>query len=138
MLNEKIVGHVLGFDFGFKHIGVALGNTSLQWARPLIRLKAQDGIPNWNKINELIKEWDIQAFIVGLPINLDGSNQKVTFAAKKFSRKLAGRFKLPSFLIDERYTTKEARITHKNAIEYDTLSAAIIIESWLRAQKKSE
>lgn len=138
MRNQLITGHVLGFDFGFKHIGVALGNTNMQWARPLIRLKAQDGVPNWNRINDLIIEWDIQAFIVGLPLNLDGSTQEVSFAAKKFSRKLTGRFNLPVFLIDERYTTKEARILHKNALEYDTLSAAIIIESWLREQKKSE
>ena len=138
MLNKKITGNVLGFDFGFKHIGIALGNTNLQWARPLIRLNAQDGIPNWNRINDLIIEWDIQAFIVGLPLNLDGSTQEVSLAAQKFSRKLTGRFKLPAFLVDERYTTKEARILHKKALEYDTLSAAIIIESWLRMQKNSE
>ena len=127
-----INGNVLAFDFGLKHIGVALGNTFLQTARPLTRLKAVDGIPQWTSIENLINEWDIQAFIVGKPLNKDGNTQDIYFSAKKFSQRLAGRFNRPVFLVDERYTTKEAKILNKKALEYDSLSAKIILESWLR------
>lgn len=135
--------HVLGFDFGMKRIGVALGNTFLQTARPLDTLDAKQGIPNWSNISLLIKTWQAQAIIVGRPTHIDGSEQFTTHAAVKFANRLKERYKLPVFLIDERLTTKEARQQlfdeggyrrlQKAAI--DSYAAKLITEQWLIEQE---
>lgn len=131
---------VLGFDFGMKHIGVAVGQTITRTATPLTSLKAIDGIPNWDEIAKLISTWGAKALIVGIPLNMDGTDQPITAAAKKFSNRLHARYKLPVHPVDERLTTVEAkqqifeaagyRALDKNAI--DSYSAKIILESWLR------
>ena len=137
MPNKKIIGNILGFDFGFKHIGVAIGNTDLTSSRPLTRLKANDGIPHWDSIDTIINEWAVAAIVVGQPYNIDGSHQEVTHAANKFSRRLASRYAIPVFNIDERYSTKEARSLNKKALEYDSLAAKIILDCWLRIHNSS-
>ena len=125
----------LGFDFGMKRIGVAIGQTLTQTAQPLTVLSAKDGIPVWATIEQIIGDWGAQALIVGLPYQLDGSDQMISFAAKKFARRLKQRFQLPVHMVDERYTTKAAR-SHPDATVklgelIDGHAAAIILESWL-------
>ena len=136
MHKSSIEGSILGFDFGMKHIGVALGITSLQSTRPLSRLKAKDGVPCWQQIEDLIATWDAKALVVGLPLNADGSTQAIMLAAKKFSQRLQGRFKLPVFLVDERYTTKQAKREYRaycnKSLDFDSIAAKIILESWLQ------
>ena len=135
-MNNK---RVIGFDFGMKRIGVAIGQTVSMHASPLKTLRAKDGVPNWDEVASLIKEWQPSELIVGIPINLDGSNQLVTFAAKKFSKKLIHRFKLPVHGEDERFTTIEARslLFDKGGYrsieksEIDSIAAVIITEQWL-------
>jgi putative Holliday junction resolvase len=131
---------VLGFDFGMKHIGVAVGQTITRTANPLTSLKATDGIPNWDEIAKLISTWGAKALVVGIPLNMDGSDQPITAAAKKFSNRLNAHYKLPVHPVDERLTTVEAkqqlfdtegyRALDKKSI--DSYSAKLILESWLR------
>ena len=125
----------LGFDFGMKRIGVAIGQTLTQTAQPLTILSAKDGIPAWSIIRQLIDEWGANALVVGLPYQLDGSDQMISFAAKKFAKRLEQRFQLPVHLVDERYTTKAARTHPDTTIKpgdlIDGHAAAIILESWL-------
>ncbi len=138
MPNNKanLSGTLLSFDFGMKHIGVAVGDTASQTAQPLTRLNATDGIPRWDQIARLISEWDVVGIVIGIPLNLDGSSQNITAAATKFGRRLHNKFKLPVFEADERLTTKEAKQIctriKKKAKEFDSLAAALILESWLR------
>ena len=132
---------VLGFDFGMKRIGVAVGQTITQTANPIITLHAIDGIPNWSEIQNLIAEWGATHLVVGLPYQLDGSKQETTLSAQKFSRRLQNKFGLPVDLIDERLTTKSARqalhdqhnLNERSQI--DSYAAKLILESWLRNQK---
>ncbi len=88
-------GTFLGFDFGTKSIGVAVGQRITATARPLPALKAQDGKPDWNVIEKLLKEWQPEAVIVGLPLNMDGTEQPLTARARispiKFVAALASR-----------------------------------------------
>ena len=100
---------LLGFDFGTKQIGVAVGQIITQQARELCNLKARDGIPNWEQIEALIKEWQPDALVVGLPLNMDGSPSDMCVRAEKFARRLNGRFNLPVHTHDERLTTFEAK-----------------------------
>lgn len=137
-MHNKPIQTVLGFDFGMKKIGVAIGQSITQTASPLQRINALDGIPNWSHIETLINTWAPDALIVGLPLNMDGSPQNITFAAKKFARRLESFYKLPVFLMDERLTTKSAlsqfdKQAHKKN-NLDSLAAVIIVESWLREQ----
>ena len=85
----------LAFDFGTHRIGVAIGQSILGSAKPLPLLKARDGIPNWGHIQNLIEEWQPQILVIGHPLNMDGSDNPITLLARKFSRKLSGRFHLP-------------------------------------------
>lgn len=133
---------VLGFDFGMKRIGVAVGQTITHSANPLTTLSAIDGIPSWEEIENLISLWQADALIVGLPYQLDGSEQTLSFAAKKFGNRLKAKFNLPVFLVDERHTTMAAKSYLKEAKIYapkeiDQYAAKFILESWLNSQGNS-
>lgn len=131
----KRLNTFLGFDFGMRRIGVAAGQLVSRTATPLAVIQAQDGIPKWEHIKAVIDEWQADALIVGIPYNMDGSEQEVTYAARKFSRRLENMFKLPIYLVDERLTSKAAQsILHaqgKRPNEIDSHAAALILESWL-------
>lgn len=133
---KKTPSVLLGFDFGMRKIGVAVGQTISATASPLPMLKAQDGIPNWDEIAALQDAWQAEAFVVGMPYQLDGSMQDITYGARKFARRLENKFKLPTFLVDERLTTKAAQSQLKEAehskADVDSVAAVLILESWLR------
>lgn len=133
----------LGFDFGFKRIGVAVGQTITQTARPLITVNAQQGLPNWKQIEKAIREWRPKALIVGLPTCIDNSEQYTTPAAKEFAQQLEKKFSLPVHLVDERLSTVEARAQlfakggYRKIMdtEIDSIAACIILEQWLQYPK---
>jgi len=125
---------LLGFDFGLRKIGVAVGQTLTRTANPLTTLLAQRGKPDWNAIDKLVQSWAPDALVVGLPLNMDGTDADPAPAAKKFSRQLGHRHKLPVFLVDERLTSLAARqeLPHRaSALAVDALAAKIILETWL-------
>jgi len=136
---DSIIKTVLGFDFGMKRIGLAVGQTITSHASPLATLKAKDGVPNWVDLDKSIIEWQPQALVVGIPLNMDGSTQLVTFAARKFAKKLKQKFKIPVYQVDERLTTIEARarlfetggFRQLESSEVDSIAAVVITEQWL-------
>lgn len=103
------MSQVLGFDFGTHSIGVAVGHSLNGTASPLAALKAKDGQPDWDKVARLLAEWQPDLLVVGLPLNMDGTEQLLTDLARKFANRLHGRFGLPVELQDERLTTVAAR-----------------------------
>ncbi|NIF21203.1 MULTISPECIES: Holliday junction resolvase RuvX [Pantoea] len=129
---------LLGFDFGTKSIGVAVGQQLTGTARPLAALKAQEGTPDWQLIEKLLKEWQPDFVVVGLPLNMDGTEQPLTARARKFANRLHGRFGVRVELQDERLSTVEARSTlferggyrALNKGQVDSQSAVIILEDW--------
>ncbi len=127
---------VIGFDFGNHWIGVAVGQTLTGQARPLSAVRRGD----WRRIEALLAEWRPQRIVVGLPLNLAGERQAMTARAERFGRQLEGRFGIPSELIDERLTTREAwqlaleRADKKSKPEIDSLAAMLITETWLHEQ----
>ncbi|HEY9042450.1 MAG TPA: Holliday junction resolvase RuvX [Rheinheimera sp.] len=133
---------VLTFDYGTKSIGVAVGQELTGTASLLSALKAQDGTPDWNLLEKLITDWQPQLLLVGLPLNMDGTEQPFTARTRKFANRLHGRFGLPVELHDERLTTTEARSQlfaeggYKKLTKdkVDSLSAKIIFESWYEQQ----
>ena len=138
MRNTNPTYTLLGFDFGMKRIGVAIGNSLTQTARPLTTLKARDGIPNWDEIQDLIKNWQIKALVVGMPYGLDNQDQEITYAARKFKNRLKQKFKIPTHDIEEQYTTKIARMEKKPGDDIDSMAASIILQAWLDTNIKYE
>ena len=133
---------VMGFDFGMKNIGVAVGQEITGTANPLTALKARDGIPDWEQIASLLQEWKPELLVVGLPLNMDGTEQDMTAAARRFGNRLHGRFGLPVEWQDERLTTYEAldqlgirsKMDSRQRSDVDRLSAQLILQSWLNQQ----
>jgi len=129
---------LLGFDFGTKSIGVAVGQQLTGTARPLTALKAQEGTPDWNLIEKLLKEWQPDYVVVGLPLNMDGTEQPLTARARKFANRLHGRFGIRVELQDERLSTVEARadLFERGGFralqkgQVDSQSAVIILQDW--------
>ncbi len=99
---------VLGFDFGLKNIGVAIGQELTSSANQLTVITAREGIPHWNEIVTLIQQWNTQLLVVGLPLNMDGTEQKMTATARKFGNRLSAQSHLQVIWQDERLSTYEA------------------------------
>lgn len=138
---QEIEGTVLGFDFGLRRIGVAVGQTITKTASPLKTLLANNGDPNWQELMELLGKWQPIALVVGVPVNLDGSEQRITVAAKNFIEQLHQKCDITVFHAEERLTTKCARedvfarggykALKKTAI--DGIAACLILEEWLQS-----
>lgn len=96
---------LLGFDYGSKKIGVAVGQELTGSATPLKTLRNSNGDPDWRAIGELIEQWRPAALVVGIPLNMDGSEQPMTAAARRFLRRLEGRYGLPVYAADERLSS---------------------------------
>jgi putative Holliday junction resolvase len=130
--------NVLAFDYGLKSIGVAVGQQLTGSASTLKALKAVDGIPDWNLIEKLLAEWQPGLLVVGLPLNMDGTEQPFTARVHKFVNRLHGRFGVKVVTHDERLTTVDARADlfaqggfkklSKDAV--DCWSAKLILESY--------
>lgn len=138
-----MAGAILGFDYGLRRIGVAIGQTLTRTASPLPAVPARDGKPDWDRIKNLIEEWQPAALVVGLPYNMDGSTQEMTARAERFHRQLEGRFGLPVHAVDERLSSIEAeerliearRSGRRGRIakeDIDSTAACVLLENWLQ------
>ena len=121
---------IMAFDFGTTRVGVAIGQRITGTATPLSVIAARDGIPDWAVIDRLVEEWRPEELVVGLPINMDGTESDMSVAAEKFSRRLHGRYHKPVHLMDERLSTFEAR-SFNEPEQVDAIAARLILESWL-------
>ncbi len=130
----------LCFDYGLKRIGVAVGQELTGTASALTTVSARDGKPDWDAISRLFEEWRPDAVVVGLPLNMDGSEHELSRRARRFGNQLHGRYNLPAHFIDERLSSLEAeallkgRSHHKQDI--DKLAARVILETWLAEQRQ--
>ena len=120
----------LALDFGLKRTGVAVGSRLLRSAQPQATIKAE-GDARFVQIAERLREWQPDALVVGVPFHPDGAAHENTVRAQKFARQLHGRFQLPVFEVDERYSTTEA--LSGGAKDADAASACIILEQFFRS-----
>jgi putative Holliday junction resolvase len=133
---------LLAFDFGYKRIGVACGDTLSRTASPLEAVPAGSAGPRWDLIDALMREWQPTLIVVGLPYNVDGSESGMTLAARGFAEELARRYGLAIKLVDERYSSLEAGTRLKAArqsglrrrrvakTDVDAAAACVILERW--------
>ena len=132
----------LAFDFGMRSIGCAIGQTISGTATELPPIKAVNGAPQWGDMAALIAEWEPNVIIVGLPLNMDGSESEMCQSARRFGNRLHGRFNIAVEMADERLTTREAkheahyrgrRGSYKDN-PVDSIAARMILEGWLARQ----
>ena len=137
---------LLAFDFGLKQIGIAYGQTLTGSASGLTIIKASDGVPNWVNVEAVLNEWKPNLVLVGLPLHMDGSESELSGRARKFARRLHGRFAVEVLMIDERLTSREAKSMLREQQEVsprgtkgkshdltkiDHIAASLILQSWL-------
>ena len=131
-------GVVLAFDFGVQRIGVAIGETLTQSARPLTTIAAPDNEARFVAIGKLIAEWQPLVLAVGLPFTADGGEHEMTARCRRFANQLTGRFRLPLELVDERYTSvvAEAELAargqgwRERKQRLDAEAAVVILQSY--------
>ena len=129
----------LGFDYGTKSLGVSVGSTGSGLAQPVTTTRIHHGVPDWPVLDRLVREWQPDALVVGLPLNMDDSENAMTRAARRFGQRLHARYNLPVQWVDERLTSVDA----KNAMvearvpwrqrkpRVDRLAAQAILQSYL-------
>lgn len=127
--SPKPAQSLLAFDFGIKRVGVATGNRFSQSAEPLKTI-ALEGEPRFLAIAKLIKEWQPDALVIGVPFHPGGAEHDITVRARRFGRQLHGRFRLHVYEVDERYTSVEAE--SYGARDVDASAAALILEQYFR------
>jgi putative Holliday junction resolvase len=126
---------LLGFDYGRKRIGVAVGQRLTATATALATIRARDGKPDWPAISRLVAEWKPDALVVGIPYHMDGSEQDMTRHAQRFCRQLEGRYGLPVHRAEERlssYIVETGLPSGADRRKLDPLAAQVILQDWLQ------
>lgn len=132
---------VMAFDFGTKRIGVAVGETASHLAHPLTTVFAGTNDARFDAVARLIDEWKPSLLLVGLPVHMDGTEHEMTALARRFARRLEGRFALPVEMIDERLSTSDATSRlHDAGVEArrqrpvrDQVAAQGMLQAWIDA-----
>lgn len=133
----------LGFDFGDKKIGVAIGQLTTGTSSPLLTLRAVKQQPDWTRLTQLVHEWRPAGLIVGVSRQADGSDNPITPKMLKFCRQLEGRYRLPVYQVDESLSTFEAKQMLFDDVKVsadklwnvqDQLAAQLILQSWINAK----
>ena len=133
---------IIGFDYGTRRIGIAVGNMISRSARALEVLANGERGPDWTRLEALLREWRPDALLVGLPLTVNDSEQVTSRAARNFAAELQTRYRLPVTFVDERHSSREAAqrfaerraggaAKRKHAAALDAEAAAIIVERWL-------
>ncbi len=125
--SSMIDGVVLGFDFGMRRVGVAIGNRLTRHARPLTTIDAVAADARWQSLSALIDEWEPAQLAVGIPRHPDGTPHAMTARCERFARQLEGRYRLPVARIDERYSSAVV----EGEADVDAAAAAVILQQWL-------
>lgn len=141
---QSLQGTLLGFDFGFRRIGVAVGQTATRTAGALVTV-AHSTEPDWQSIGQLVREWKPAGLVVGLALNDEGGETDMSRTSRKFAAELEQRYQIQVYFVDERLTSiaagaefaqarSEGRARKKDARKLDAMAAKIILENWLQSQ----
>jgi putative Holliday junction resolvase len=136
---------LLGFDFGEKRIGIAVGQELTASSSPLATIQASAGVPDWMTIAKHINDWKADGLVVGIPYNMDGSEHAMTHRARQFASVLEERYKLPVYTVDERLSSIEAERILGNAERkprglkqkkhmIDQIAAQLILDTYFSQQ----
>ena len=131
----------MAFDFGAKNIGIAIGQEITKTASTFYSIHANDGLPDWLELDMIVKEWNPNLFVVGDPLNMDGTRSKIQDSSDKFSTALNKRYDIGIEKTDERLSSREAKerleniqMGIKDSRNKHSISAQIILEDWFRSK----
>ena len=136
----------LGLDLGHVRIGVALTDSLGMTSQPLKVIQSEGTQKDLITLGELVNEYEVTQVIIGLPINMDGTESKQTQKIRDFSLKLSARLNVPVFFVDERLTSRQAErmmsesgVTSKNQRgKVDQVAAAILLQAALKGAPLTE
>ena len=137
---------IMGFDYGTKRIGTAVGQETTRSATPLCTLATIRGRPDWQRIRHIVEEWQPDRLVVGRPLQADGRASEFTRACERFGAQLAKRYGLPVETVDERLSSHEAELRLRAAGRggghsqhgVDAMAACLIVESWFLANTRND
>jgi putative Holliday junction resolvase len=138
---------LLGFDYGTRKMGVAVGQELTGTSSPLVTLRHTSSGPDWDAITRLIEQWRPDGLVVGIPLNMDGTEQPMTAAARRFARRLAGRYRLPVYEADERLSSRAAGDliyepgAGRRRFGVDEVAAHVILQTYMsgvKSERKDE
>jgi putative Holliday junction resolvase len=141
---DKPYRTLIAVDYGLRRIGIATGTCLTGTSSPLTTISATQGAPDWSAFDMVLREWQPDLLVLGLPFNKDGSESDMTTAVKEFAATLQARYSIPIEFIDERYTSVEAEAILKEQRrlgirkkklkkeDVDAQAAQIIAESWMQ------
>jgi len=121
---------VMAFDYGTRRIGVAVGNTLTRQGQPMKTIAEASSDAVFKAIEGLLKEWQPNRLVVGLPCHPDGTEHAMSSKARRFGNQLHGRFQLPVEWVDERYTSAVLEANPDMRDNLDAESAAVILEQY--------
>ena len=121
---------VMAFDYGTRRIGVAVGNTLTKLGQPLKTIAEPNSNVRFKMVEDLIKEWQPNRLVVGLPCHPDGTEHEMSQKARRFGNQLSGRFQLPVDWVDERYSSAVLEGDPDMRDNLDAQSAALILEQY--------
>ncbi|MFK8081057.1 MAG: Holliday junction resolvase RuvX [Granulosicoccus sp.] len=149
VINERQqAGTCLAFDYGTRHIGVAVGEHQIQSARPLGVVANRNGTPDWASVHQHIEQWQPTDLILGWPLTEDGHEQALCNHVKGFAKRLRQMFDLPVHLVDERFSSNAAqeqirsmrqsgqRTRRSKHTDIDSVAAALIMETWFTQHRE--
>lgn len=123
----------IGFDYGKRFIGIAVGSEITLQAQAISAISAHKGSPDWDAIDHLIADWKPTGFVLGYPLNMDGSQQNMSRHALLFRKNLIDRYDKPCYLVDERLTSHQAKqqlSLASNKSQLNATAAQIILQHW--------
>ena len=137
---------LIGFDFGTKRIGAAVGQEATHSATPLCTFATIRGEPDWQKIGQIVAEWQPDRLVVGHPLHADGTRGGVARAAERFAAQLAERLGLPVDTVDERLSSHEAELRlradgsppRRSRPKLDAMAACLILETWFSSRASDD
>lgn len=133
----------MGIDLGSRRVGIAISDADRKVASPIETVERSNNLAQSHKeIVELLKEWEADQLVVGLPLSLDGSEGPAARGARKEAKQLAKLVSVPIDLHDERLTTVTAdRILMEQNLDakerrkvVDKVAASVMLQSWLDGQ----
>tara|TARA_Y100000746_G_C15435161_1_gene420318 strand:- start:1061 stop:1486 length:426 start_codon:yes stop_codon:yes gene_type:complete len=140
-MNNSFPKVVMAFDFGLKHIGIAIGQEITRTASTFYSINATEGNPDWTELDKIITEWKPNLFVVGDPFNMDGTRSKIQDLSDNFSSALNKRYDINIEKTDERLSSREAKerlenlqIGTRDSSNKHSISAQVILEDWFRSK----
>ena len=138
---SKLTQTYLGFDYGNRKIGMAVGQSFTQTARDLDTVRVKGSTPDWERITRHVNTWQPAALIVGIPLDSDGRDTAMTKRVKKFGQTLSERYNLPVHWVNEYLTSEAARQalsqgtrSGRTSSKRDQVAARLILETFLSEQ----